>query len=202
MTKYDYLTRLKHYLQPLPIKERTAAIKYYDKYFTDAGPENEQNVILQLGDPKSLAERIIHNDKHSFSGMIHETRKNLKNIQSKMDKSQQKMSCLFAIILFPIWGGIIFLFLLTLAFFAMCVFGIFAFLEIAGVILLFMSFPYIFNLTSVGLVLMGLSLVMMSIPVLVFFPAARFVLFFIKKAVEKSIGLFNTLISRKAEIKK
>ena len=47
MTKYDYLSKLKAYLHPLPAKERNAALRYYDKYFTDAGPENEYNVITK-----------------------------------------------------------------------------------------------------------------------------------------------------------
>ncbi len=198
MTKYDYLSRLKRYLQPLPAKERNAAIRYYDKYFTDAGPENEQNVILSLGSPKVLADRIISKDPHSFSGMMNATKNNVKKAQDKMDASQRKMSCFFAIVLFPVWGGIIFLFLLALLFFALCVAGALLLSAFGGIALLCMSFPYISNLTSVGMVLIGISLILISLPILLFFPAMNFVMFVIKKSVAKFISLFNNLLSGKA----
>jgi len=59
MTKNEYLAELKAHLASLPAEERDGAIKYYQEFFEDAGAENEQKVIEELGDPKSLAEKII-----------------------------------------------------------------------------------------------------------------------------------------------
>ncbi len=202
MTKYDYLSRLKRYLQPLPAKERNAAIRYYDKYFTDAGPENEQNVILSLGNPKALADRIISNDPHSFSGMMNATKNNVKKAQNKMDASQRKMSCFFTIILFPVWGGIIFLFLLALVIFALFIVGTLVLSAVCGIALLCMSFPYLSNLLSVGIVLIGISLILMSVPILLFLPAINFIFFVIKTSITKFINIFNTLLSGKAVVSK
>lgn len=59
MTKSEYLNRLKTALLPLPSEEREAAIAYYEEFFSDAGEENEQSVISELGMPEELAKSII-----------------------------------------------------------------------------------------------------------------------------------------------
>ena len=67
MTKYDYLTKLKHYLQPLPTKERNAAMKYYEKYFNDAS--NKPNNFISYKKLKALMRR---NSKIAFGVKVKE----------------------------------------------------------------------------------------------------------------------------------
>lgn len=202
MTKYDYLASLKHHLHALPEKERNAAIRHYDKYFTDAGPENEQSVISSLGSPRNLADKIVSKDKDSISSVLNETKENIKNVYKKMNESQKKQARLLMLILFPVWIVIALIFIFLLGLFAAFIFGTLLFLAIAGIVLFSMSFPYIFNLTSVGLLLLGISLICMGIPVLTFMPASDFVVFVIKKSSAKFIRMFNYLIIRKARDKK
>jgi len=45
-------------LQKIPDAEREEALQYYNDYFDDAGPENEQKVIEELGTPDRVAENI------------------------------------------------------------------------------------------------------------------------------------------------
>jgi uncharacterized membrane protein len=45
-------------LSKVPKEERDAALDYYNEYFDDAGPENEQRVIEELGSPLQIAARI------------------------------------------------------------------------------------------------------------------------------------------------
>ena len=59
MTRKEFMYRLAEQLLPLPAEERVSALKYYDEYFDDAGPENEQKIISELGDPRAVAEGII-----------------------------------------------------------------------------------------------------------------------------------------------
>lgn len=59
MNKYDFLSRLRNALSPLPQEERDAAMNYYEEFFTDAGEDNEQSVIASLGTPEELAKQII-----------------------------------------------------------------------------------------------------------------------------------------------
>lgn len=197
MTKYDYLSRLKHYLQPLPLKERNAALKYYDKYFTDAGPDNEYNVIMNLGSPKELAEKILKS-KNSISGMFDQTRANVSKARGKMSESQKRTASLLTVLLFPVWGGALLVIALAVAALFLAAVGLLIFMIIAGIVLFCMSIPYISISTSVGLFFMGTGMVMASAAVLLFVPVMNFLVFVFKSAVKSVILLLNKFIGRKA----
>lgn len=59
MTKQEYLSELESHLASLSEEERVNALQFYEEYFEDAGPENEQQVISELGKPFALAKSII-----------------------------------------------------------------------------------------------------------------------------------------------
>ncbi|MBQ3161738.1 MAG: DUF1700 domain-containing protein [Oscillospiraceae bacterium] len=59
MTRSEYLSELASHLISLPKEERDMAVGFYEEYFDEAGPENEQAVIADLGKPFSLARSII-----------------------------------------------------------------------------------------------------------------------------------------------
>ena len=59
MTRAEYLAELDSHLITLPKEERDMAVAFYEEYFEDAGPENEQSVIDELGKPFNLARSII-----------------------------------------------------------------------------------------------------------------------------------------------
>ncbi|MDD3303464.1 MAG: DUF1700 domain-containing protein [Clostridia bacterium] len=59
MNKNQYLDKLRNSLKKLPEAEVSNAINYYTEYFEDAGIENEQKIINELGEPKKLATVII-----------------------------------------------------------------------------------------------------------------------------------------------
>ncbi|MGN1481046.1 DUF1700 domain-containing protein [Porcipelethomonas sp.] len=197
MTKYDYLSKLNHYLQPLPPKERNAAIKYYDKYFIDAGIENEYNVIASLGSPKVLAEKILNN-RHGFSGMINETKSNVSKANKKMTSSQRRFLLLMAVVLFPVWGGILLLIMLAVlglfAAAAMFLAGLF----IGGIAVFCMGIPYLFDTLSIGLFLVGTGIAMSSLTFIIFNPVIKFVAFIFKSIVKGIILLINKMVGRKA----
>lgn len=58
MNKDEYLTRLKDKLDNIPLEEAQNIVQYYCEYFDEAGVENEQKVIKELGSPESLAKRV------------------------------------------------------------------------------------------------------------------------------------------------
>lgn len=58
MNKKLFLDELHRLLSDLPPEERNQAIKYYEDYFEDAGPENEQAILEELGSPQELANQI------------------------------------------------------------------------------------------------------------------------------------------------
>lgn len=59
MRKDEYLNILSDRLNVLPADEYRDIMEYYREYFEDAGEENEENVIRELGDVEELAKRII-----------------------------------------------------------------------------------------------------------------------------------------------
>lgn len=61
MTKTDYLKELDRYLKRLPRADYEEAMAYFTEYFEEAGEENTQQVIADLGTPKEAANELIHN---------------------------------------------------------------------------------------------------------------------------------------------
>lgn len=59
MNRTEYMAALRRALSALPEEERASALRYYEEYFDDAGPENEQKVIADLGAPEKVAEQIL-----------------------------------------------------------------------------------------------------------------------------------------------
>ena len=60
MTKVEYLAKLDKYLRKLPKEDYQEAMDYFSEYFEEAGPENEEKVIDELGTPKEAARDIIN----------------------------------------------------------------------------------------------------------------------------------------------
>jgi len=58
MNRSEFFTKLEQGLSKVSKEERDAALNYYHEYFDDAGPENEQRVIEELGSPVQIAARI------------------------------------------------------------------------------------------------------------------------------------------------
>lgn len=58
MNKDSFLKELERLLADIQESERKEAIEYYRDYFEEAGPENEQQVIMDLGSPGKVADII------------------------------------------------------------------------------------------------------------------------------------------------
>ena len=58
MNRDGFMSQLESYLADISAAERGEALQYYNDYFEDAGPENEQSVIQSLGSPRKIAENI------------------------------------------------------------------------------------------------------------------------------------------------
>ncbi len=59
MNKQEFLYQLASELMSLPPEERVAALKYYEEYFEDAGPDKEREVLEELGSPRDVARTIL-----------------------------------------------------------------------------------------------------------------------------------------------
>ena len=58
MNRHEYMARLEAGLAGIPGGERDEAMAYYEEYFDEAGPQNEERVIGELGSPERVAEQI------------------------------------------------------------------------------------------------------------------------------------------------
>ena len=58
MNRDGFMSQLESYLADISAAEKEEALQYYNDYFEDAGPENEQSVIQSLGSPREIAENI------------------------------------------------------------------------------------------------------------------------------------------------
>ena len=59
MTKTEYMKILTHNLRRLPKEDYDRAIEYFEEYFAEAGPENEQQAIADLSSPDEAAKALI-----------------------------------------------------------------------------------------------------------------------------------------------
>jgi len=59
MNRIEFIEELKKKLRKLPYDEIKEAVDYYEGYFDDAGVENEQAVLTELGSPSAVASQII-----------------------------------------------------------------------------------------------------------------------------------------------
>lgn len=59
MTKKEYMKKLAYQLHRLPKEDFDKAMDYFEEYFEDAGIENEQKAIEDLGAPEEAASALI-----------------------------------------------------------------------------------------------------------------------------------------------
>jgi len=64
VNKEVFLEQLRRKLTILSSDEREAAITYYEEYFNDAGPENEQSVINELGSVDKIVNGILKDNNY------------------------------------------------------------------------------------------------------------------------------------------
>lgn len=69
MDRQEFMAQLERLLLYVPIQEKEEALKYYNDYFEDAGPENEQQVLEALGSPEKIADNIKRDIHQSNFGV-------------------------------------------------------------------------------------------------------------------------------------
>ena len=70
MDRKTFMRELEYLLQDINAEERQEALEYYESYFDEAGSENEQQVLAELGDPSQVAAMIKDGLKGHFDDHI------------------------------------------------------------------------------------------------------------------------------------
>jgi len=98
MDRKTFIKELEFLLQDISQEERLEAINYYQNYFDEAGKENEQKILQELGEPSRVAAMIKDGLKGTFEehieignqGFSNEDYKyNYEVIDSKNSKKEQ-----------------------------------------------------------------------------------------------------------------
>lgn len=129
MNREEFLRQLESLLMTIPENERLDAIAYYNDYFDEAGAENEQQVIEELGSPQKVAANIKENlgaaESRAYSdpgaGTSYEYQGNTQtqgNYQTQYGQPQYSqpqpkkdvpwvLIIVIAVITFPLWIGLV-----------------------------------------------------------------------------------------------
>ena len=80
MSRHEFIDELKRRLRKLPYDEIKEAVDYYEGYFDDAGEENEQAALAELGSPAAVASQIIANFAVKEADVDQPVKKNWRSI--------------------------------------------------------------------------------------------------------------------------
>ena len=192
MNRLEFMRELEERLSDIPENERKEALQYYEDYLSDAGEENEQEAMKELGTPEEIAGHIksglAGNDEGAFTENGYESGESEKNSpamqtgngeQSRTTEDPQKASgnggkILLSILLLVFLSPVILPFaaaVLGLLFGAVCaVGGTWIGLLAAGVALFFagiaclaVGFVKLFTVPLAGAVLLGVGLLLLGI---------------------------------------
>lgn len=118
MNRQEFLRQLESLLYSIPANERADALAYYNDYFDEAGIENEQNVIQELGSPQKVAQSIIEDLRNqgyeqSYGSGTRQYSQNsyhaqsVHHVEKKIIKTWQVvLLIILAIVGSPIWIGL------------------------------------------------------------------------------------------------
>jgi len=201
MTKKEYLTLLGNLLLPLPTDEREAALSYYEEYFQDAGEENEQEVIKELGKPEELASFIL--SKFNCVPLKQPKEKQVSKI-SKPEKNNKKRAHIILIILaflltFPLWSPLFFgiigiVFGLSVLTFLLSGIGTFvggiAFIVVSVVLFFTIDFAFF---TGESLVSLGAGFLLAGLGIVLINSGCNFFKVILPKIIEKIVDFISNL---------
>lgn len=77
MNRKEYLQKLEKHLKHLPKEDFQDTLDYFNEHFDEAGPENEQAIIQELGTPKEAARDIL---AHLYNKEKSEKKPNTRNM--------------------------------------------------------------------------------------------------------------------------
>lgn len=89
MNRMEFMRELEALLSDIPESERSEALQYYEDYLNDAGVENEQGAMEELGTPEEIANHIKAglngNEEGAFTENGYEQEAKKKNPPAKQE---------------------------------------------------------------------------------------------------------------------
>ena len=95
MSRKEFMEELQILLGELPVEEREEALSYYESYFDEAGPEQEQAVLQELGSAGRVAVQILRdyrmeNSSGFYTEQGYKENENMQETPVKYAGSRQK----------------------------------------------------------------------------------------------------------------
>lgn len=94
MKKYEFMNELERHLMEISYEERRDALRYYEDYFDEAGEENIDSVLKELGEPKKVAEKIKEDLQIGSTKKSNETVEHIlaseKDLKEKEEKEKRE----------------------------------------------------------------------------------------------------------------
>ncbi len=113
MSKKEFMEELAVLLRELPVEEREEAIYYYESYFEEAGADQEQVVLEELGSAERIASQILRdyqaekNTEESKEGNGSTEGSGIYVTNKGLSGGALVVAILIAIITFPIWISVL-----------------------------------------------------------------------------------------------
>ena len=197
MNRASYLKKLLGKLQRLPAHEIDAALAYYEEYFDEAGEENEQRVIQQLGSPSHVASQIMADSA-------------LRDLDETSTSTKKNVTAIWLIIL-AILSAPLSIPLLAVAIALIFSFGVVIFSVVFAIIATVLSIIFggivalisgFFILTEdwpTALLFMGIGFIVTGLGILLFPVVARFIKKIVVICVEALARLFHKITKKRKE---
>ena len=214
MTKNEYLAELKSRLMSIPSEERDTALKYYLEFFEDAGVENEQKVIEELGTPMQLAESIVieQNRTEKSSTQFIPANINTKGNYQRQDNVTKQTNTVGNIILIiliiilaspivlpvvaTLFGIVVSIFAVIFAVWIACGAIVLA-LSVSGIALFFAGLIRMFTSPLEGLIGVGVGLILFAVGLLLIIPFVIICSKLIPSIIRGIVNLFSKIFNRK-----
>ncbi|MGE8034480.1 DUF1700 domain-containing protein [Lysinibacillus sp. NPDC093692] len=197
MNRASFLKKLRGKLQRLPAHEIDIALAYYEEYFDEAGEENEQKIIQQLGSPSHVASQIMADYA-------------LKDLETTSTSTKKNMSAIWIIIL-AILSAPLSLPLLAVAIALIFSFGAVVFSVIIAIIATVLSIFFggivalisgFFILTQhwpTAILFMGVGFIVTGLGILLFPIVARVIKTIVVVCVEALGKIFHKITKKRKE---
>lgn len=195
MNRASFLKKLRGKLQRLPAHEIDAALAYYEEYFDEAGEENEQRVIQQLGTPSHVASQIMADYA-------------LKDLEATSTSTKKNVSAIWLIIL-AILSAPLSLPLLVVAIALIFSFGAVIFSVIiaiiatmlgiffGGIVALISGFFILTQHWQTAILFMGVGFIVTGLGILLFPIVARLIITIVVVCVEALGKLFHKMTKKR-----
>ncbi|MGE7929815.1 DUF1700 domain-containing protein [Lysinibacillus xylanilyticus] len=199
MNRASFLKKLRGKLQRLPAHEIDAALAYYEEYFDEAGEENEQRVIQQLGSPSHVASQIMADyalkDLEATSTST-STKKNMSAIWliilAIISAPLSLPLLVVAIALIFSFGAVIFSVIITIIATVLSIF-------FAGIVALISGFFILTQHWPTALLFMGVGFIVTGLGILLFPIVARLIKTIVVVCVEALGKLFHKITKKRKE---